>query len=597
LNLIPEVINASGCPREVQKHAVTIENTIGAAVTVDLAYSIISGEGTCGGPSSVGPIDNLGTEQFTVSIYPDCSPGGSVVCEITAQVGDFSDTTTISKDCVAGAGWTPVGTEPNYGRMDNVVAVYDNRIWSITGYGNNMDVRTYDPRTDIWTSIAGSVPPFGVNYTRSGCTHDSKVYMYGDAATVGFSGLWSYDMETNIWAQETPGGPAPVQPAIWAPAWVYDPETSLCYMTGGATTPGGGNLSTVYVYDPVHNEWLVPLPNFAASRDFHAAFIVTNPSTSSKLLCIAGGLDSVATVFDSSQCYDFGTSLWNAENADIGRLPFGWWGMGYAQKKHSGTEDQLWLTGGVDAGFGVTAQTYYFSFTAGVWVDGGVLPGGTVYRTSAVSLNDEIYKLGGSSGGFTPVGWTDYHLQCRGCESISFTDIPAGFWAEDYIYAIACEGITTGYADGTYRPAQNVQRSQMAAFIIRALYGEAFSFNPTPHFTDVLAGHWAFNYVQKMYDDDITEGYPDGTYRPSQNVQRSQMASFIIKAKYGDSFSYSPTPHFTDVPTDHWAFKYIQKMYEEGITTGYADGTYRPSQNVSRSQMATFIAKAFLGMY
>jgi subtilisin family serine protease len=182
------------------------------------------------------------------------------------------------------------------------------------------------------------------------------------------------------------------------------------------------------------------------------------------------------------------------------------------------------------------------------------------------------------------------------CDLAAFSDIPSGFWAEDFIYAVACEGITTGYADGTYRPAQNVQRSQMASFIIRALFGEDFSYSLMPHFSDVPSDHWAFRYIQKMYDEGITTGYADGTYRPAQSVQRSQMASFIIKAKYGDSFSYSPTPHFSDVPSDHWAFRYIQKMYDEGITSGYADGTFHPSENVSRAQMAMFIGRAFLSM-
>jgi len=109
--------------------------------------------------------------------------------------------------------------------------------------------------------------------------------------------------------------------------------------------------------------------------------------------------------------------------------------------------------------------------------------------------------------------------------------------------------------------------------------------------------HWAFRYIQKMNDEGITTGYADGSYRPAENVQRSQMAAFIIRALFGDSFSYTTTPYFTDVPDTHGLFKYIQKMYDEGITTGYADGTYRPTQNVSRAQMATFIARAFLGMW
>jgi len=53
---------------------------------------------------------------------------------------------------------------------------------------------------------------------------------------------------------------------------------------------------------------------------------------------------------------------------------------------------------------------------------------------------------------------------------------------------------------------------------------------------------------------------------------------------------------FSDVSSDHWAFDYIQKLRESGITTGYPDGTYKPENNVTRAEMAAFLARAFLGM-
>jgi hypothetical protein len=165
---------------------------------------------------------------------------------------------------------------------------------------------------------------------------------------------------------------------------------------------------------------------------------------------------------------------------------------------------------------------------------------------------------------------------------ISFSDVPPGHWAEDYISKIACAGIATGYGDGTYRPSIQVNRAQMAIFIIRALYGDDFNYGSTPHFPDVPDNHWAFRYIQRMYEEGIATGYGNGTYRPSKVVNRAQMAIFIIRAFYGDDF--------------HWAFKYIQRMNEEGIATGYGDGTYRPSNVVNRAQMAVFIARAFLNM-
>jgi hypothetical protein len=99
-----------------------------------------------------------------------------------------------------------------------------------------------------------------------------------------------------------------------------------------------------------------------------------------------------------------------------------------------------------------------------------------------------------------------------------------------------------------------------------------------------------------MYEEGISTGYGDGTYRPSNVLNRAQMAIFIIRALYGDDFDYSSTPYFPDVPDIHWAFKYIQKMYEEGIAAGYDDGTYKPIKTINRAQMAIFLARAFLDM-
>jgi len=119
-----------------------------------------------------------------------------------------------------------------------------------------------------------------------------------------------------------------------------------------------------------------------------------------------------------------------------------------------------------------------------------------------------------------------------GCTA-SFPDISTGHWAEDYIKAIFCAGITTGFPDGTYRPESSVTRAQMATFLIRALYGESFSYGSTPYFPDLSAGHWAFKYVQRLYEDGITTGFPDGTYRPESSVTRAQMAAFLSRAFLG----------------------------------------------------------------
>jgi Zn-dependent metalloprotease len=182
-----------------------------------------------------------------------------------------------------------------------------------------------------------------------------------------------------------------------------------------------------------------------------------------------------------------------------------------------------------------------------------------------------------------------------------FSDVPSGYWAYDYIIAIYNNGITTGCVqddpstpqnERRYCPEDNVTRGQMAAFIIRAKYGENFTYTQTPYFSDVPSNHTFFKYVQKMKDEGLTA--VSGVYMVDEPVTRGQMAAFIIRAKFGENFTYTTTPYFTDVPSTHSFFKYVQKMKDEGITA--VTGTYGVDNIVTRAQMAAFLARAFLGM-
>jgi hypothetical protein len=196
---------------------------------------------------------------------------------------------------------------------------------------------------------------------------------------------------------------------------------------------------------------------------------------------------------------------------------------------------------------------------------------------------------------------TYYAWPVKGGCTGTFADVPVTSMFAGYIKNIYCAGITTGCTQNplNYCPNNNVTRMAMAAFIIRAKYGEVFSFEATPHFTDVPDTHPFFKYIQKMKDEGLTTGCnspANDQFCPGNTITRQAMAAFIIRATHGESFTYTPTPWFPDVPNTHPFFKYIQKMRDDEITTGYADGTFKPGDYITRQAMAAFIARTFLGM-
>jgi YVTN family beta-propeller protein len=178
----------------------------------------------------------------------------------------------------------------------------------------------------------------------------------------------------------------------------------------------------------------------------------------------------------------------------------------------------------------------------------------------------------------------------------SFVDLAWNHWARSFIESIFEAGVTSGFPDGTYRPNNNVTRAEMAVFLKKGIHGGSYV-PPTPDgshpFSDI-AGHWAEAWMEDLYDEGLTSGYPDGTYRPQNQVTRAEMAVFLLKAKYGSSYTPPPVSggSFTDV-AGHWAEAWIEQLAEEGITSGYPDGTYRPNNNVTRAEMAVFLVRTF----
>jgi hypothetical protein len=160
-----------------------------------------------------------------------------------------------------------------------------------------------------------------------------------------------------------------------------------------------------------------------------------------------------------------------------------------------------------------------------------------------------------------------------------FTDI---VWLKD-------QGITTGSADGTFRPGAPVQRMAMAAFLYRLAGSPAFTPPATSPFTDVTTGHPFYEEITWLAGTGITTGYPNLTFRPTAKVQRQAMAAFLYRLAGSPAFTPPATSPFTDVTTGHPFYEEITWLAGTGITTGYPDLTFRPGSAVQRQAMAAFL--------
>lgn len=171
-----------------------------------------------------------------------------------------------------------------------------------------------------------------------------------------------------------------------------------------------------------------------------------------------------------------------------------------------------------------------------------------------------------------------------------FVDVPrsAQFYAE--IDKLAARGVVTGWSDHTYRPLDLVNRDAMIAFVYRAMGSPAFTPPATSPFTDITPSTQFYKEICWALSRKIASGYPDGTFRPVQSVERGAVAAFLHRAAGSPKVTGTGAP-FSDVAADHPFRAPIAWMASSGISTGWPDGTFRPSAGTTRDAMAAFMVR------
>ena len=113
-------------------------------------------------------------------------------------------------------------------------------------------------------------------------------------------------------------------------------------------------------------------------------------------------------------------------------------------------------------------------------------------------------------------------------------------------------------------------------------------------YTDVPETHFAFNDIRCLLELEITQT-TGSSFRPDENVTRAQMAAFMAGTYKAVTGTDAGVVEtpFTDVPTDHWAADSIARIYGLGVTTGTAATTYTPDGAVSRAHIAVFLSRFY----
>lgn len=144
-----------------------------------------------------------------------------------------------------------------------------------------------------------------------------------------------------------------------------------------------------------------------------------------------------------------------------------------------------------------------------------------------------------------------------------------------------------GYTDGTVKPSSNVTRAETAMMLYRLLTESRRNEIQTASnsFSDVSADDWYNESVSTMANGKYITGYPDGTFGGNKNITRAEFVAMLVRFIGVQNENCS----FTDVSRDYWAYGCIATATKAGWIAGYADGTFKPEQPITRAEAMTII--------
>ena len=144
---------------------------------------------------------------------------------------------------------------------------------------------------------------------------------------------------------------------------------------------------------------------------------------------------------------------------------------------------------------------------------------------------------------------------------------------------------SVGYPDGTVGPNRNITRAEVATIFFRLLTDEARDryWSQTNPYTDVMPEAWYNNAISTLSNMGILNGYADGTFRPNNPITRAELTK-IASSFFGTADLSDKVSSFTDVSSDAWYSSFIKAAEDLGLVNGYGDGTFLPDNYITRAE-------------
>lgn len=188
-----------------------------------------------------------------------------------------------------------------------------------------------------------------------------------------------------------------------------------------------------------------------------------------------------------------------------------------------------------------------------------------------LALDDE-YVVGG-----TPIIAYLEKYTADSAESVNFSDIANYNWKNSIEY-IQAKNIINGYADGTFKPNNKINRAELTKMVLIAKYGEIAESYSQDCFSDVKKDDWYAKYTCFAKEKNILKGYSDGSFGVGKNITQPEALKIIFNA-FGESITEDQ---------NQWYQSYLD--YAQQIGMYYFQKQNAPNYELTRGEFSYFMA-------
>jgi hypothetical protein len=173
-----------------------------------------------------------------------------------------------------------------------------------------------------------------------------------------------------------------------------------------------------------------------------------------------------------------------------------------------------------------------------------------------------------------------------------FRDLDGG-WYEEYVCDLYERDVVSGRSDYYFYPNSTTTRAEFLKMVLLDAELDPYSVSSV-HYSDVSSSSWYYPYVTYATAEGYVDGYSNGSFKPNQAITRAEALVILMRVADQNDFSFDENDiDFWDVNVHDWFAYAVVIADEDNLVDGYSNGSFGPNNSITRGEAAKILDLAY----